>query len=251
MRKFSERDIPREVKRFYKTFEQISRRHNDVTVFDDFLTVFISRWTREKDFHDEWEYAKKKYDEKELMLFSDLGKIYIQDFSELIDSGTYQWFDFFGTLYEFISSYSKASALGQFFTPASLVDMLVKMQGIENGATVNDPACGSSRMLIAAHANNPTIFVFGEDLDLMCCKMSIINCFMHGCNAQIVWRNSLDFNDYKKGWKILFPEIKVLKKEDSFTWNVSQRILSELKEQNKTEEKKEEIFKPQLELFGT
>jgi type I restriction enzyme M protein len=252
--RITERDIPEEVKRFYKTFEQIVRRHTDIIVLDDFLTLFIANWSKEKELHDEWIKAKSRYSEKEIKLFGELVMIYMEDFSELISSEKYKWFDFFGTLYEFLSSNSKRKGMGQFFTPPSLVDFLTQLQlrGIKPGMNVNDPACGSARFLISAHANIPGVIVFGEDLDLLCCKMSIVNCFMHGCNAQIVWRNSLDLNDYKKGWQVLFPEIKLLQKEESFTWLVNQEYLAELKEQREEKNNKPKSEpEPQLELFGT
>ena len=221
-------DIPVEVKNFYKKFETLSRKYYEPQILEDFLTLFMANFSMDPVIQGDWNQAKTRYTPEEIKVFGELVVIYITDLNKIFQESDLQWFDFFGTLYEFISSQSKRAGLGQFFTPATIVNFMVISKGdMEPGTTVNDPSCGSGRFLIAAHATHPHIRVFGEDLDLLCCKMSVVNCLMSGCDAEIVWRDSLDPNSYNRGWKIHFPEIKGLDKENSFTYHCAQAHLQE------------------------
>ena len=88
---------------------------------------------------------------------------------------THGAWDSFGTIYEACyQSKSKAGALGQFFTPANVSDLMAQIVGgneskDENGVTTYyDCACGSGRTLVSAwkkcdqYAKN---FFMGGDLD--------------------------------------------------------------------------------------
>jgi type I restriction enzyme M protein len=109
---------------------------------------------------------------------------------------------------------------------------------IGRGLTINDPACGSGRMLIAFHAKNPGNYVFGEDLDPMCCKMACINLMIHGCEGEIVNHNSLQPDDYIQGWSINadirksgLPSIRPLAKENSFVHRMWHKAPSGLQQE--------------------
>lgn len=229
----SSRDIPNEIKSFWKLFEQLAYRHQYVTVFDDFLTMCVFNFSLDdpnyKSSRDE---AMKKYDEKEHKLFNEcffemLNCIKIQ----IVDHGE-KWFDFFGDLYQTISSNYKSSAMGQFFTPKHVVDAMLQISNIPKDATVSDPCCGSGRMLLATHVHSEGCFVYAQDLDLMCCKMTMLNFVFHGCNGEVVWSNSLDLYDYKKGWRIQphpiigLPVISDLPKEQSYIYGVNQNQIN-------------------------
>ena len=55
-----------------------------------------------------------------------------------------------GESYMQLSSRSKASALGQFFTPMPICVLMAQIVEVEPGKTICDPACGSGRTLLAA-----------------------------------------------------------------------------------------------------
>jgi len=59
---------------------------------------------------------------------------------------------------------------GQFFTPEHITDMMALMtvpsESEEGRQVVCDPCCGSGRMLMSAHKNNPEAFLVGIDLDV-------------------------------------------------------------------------------------
>jgi type I restriction enzyme M protein len=228
-----DRDIPNELKSFWKVFQKLAYRHQYVTVFDDYLTMCVFNFSMdEPTYKITRDDAMKKYNTEEHKLFGELFFEMLKIYSEQIVQREKAWYDFFGDLYQAISSTHKSQAMGQFFTPDSVVDMIVRMNYIQQGVEVNDPACGSGRFLIAAHAISGGCFVYGQDLDVMCCKMTVLNMVLHGCNGEVVWGNSLDLYDYKYGWQIKpnheirLCAIAPLPKEQSFIWQVNQNIIS-------------------------
>lgn len=141
-----------------------------------------------------------------------------------------EWYDAFGNYYEMYSSKWRRSNKGQFFTPEAVVEIMVQITAMKgSGLTISDPACGSGRMLICSHVNNPTNYHFGEDIDKTCCMMAALNMFIHGAEGEIVWHDSLDYDSYYGGWlinpnfsKTHFPHIENLEKENSFIWRMNQ-----------------------------
>ncbi len=70
------------------------------------------------------------------------------------------------------------------------------------GLTVNDPACGSGRMLLAFNNVAPGNYLVGQDLDHICTKMTAINMALHGCQGQAVNGNSLNPEDFRFGFEV-------------------------------------------------
>jgi type I restriction enzyme M protein len=240
------RNIPTELKTFFKLFEQLAYRHQYSTVFDDYLTMCIYNFS-----YDNLEYKKMRddrmnnYEKKEHDLFNQLFFEMLKVLNDQLGSGLMKWYDFFGSIYEAIISSHKSQAMGQFFTPVHVVDAMVLMNSIEKDSAVNYPACGSGRMLIASHVHSGGCYVYGQDLDLMCCKMSVLNMVFHGCNGEVVWQDSHNLNDYRKGWRIR-PNylvgicfIEDLPKEESYIWNVNQNYKRRYLKENDQEKRKE------------
>lgn len=131
-----------------------------------------------------------------------------------------QWYDAFGDLY--MALHPGGGGKGQFFTPPSVAAVtahaaldgldLHEAKGAEttfgHRVTINDPAAGSSRMLLAGAvifrqmqhdqlgydaikqaARRP--YLVAEDLDYNCVKMSAINMAIHGCFGECVCHDSL------------------------------------------------------------
>tara|TARA_A100001015_G_scaffold273925_1_gene329833 strand:+ start:102 stop:1661 length:1560 start_codon:yes stop_codon:yes gene_type:complete len=111
--------------------------------------------------------------------------------------------DFFGRIYEFFLmkfSMSGAGAQegGEFFTPPSLVQLIVNF--IEpNHGIVHDPACGSGGMFIqtAQFINdkvkksiNESITVYGTELKTNNTKLAKMNLAIHGLEGKIIEENS-------------------------------------------------------------
>ncbi len=100
--------------------------------------------------------------------------------------------DYLGRVYEeqaIVNSYA-----GQFFTPEHLVEMMARMtmpEELSDNSLVNDPACGSGRMLIAGIKRNRFATFLGTDTDLTCVHMATLNCLVRNANTYIVHGNSL------------------------------------------------------------
>ena len=100
---------------------------------------------------------------------------------------------------------------GQFFTPHTICDFLAKISlddreeeteprvlcgSFGRRVVVNDCACGSARLLLAAHDTNcerghRAYYFIGEDIDRICCKMAAVNMCAHGMFGEVVCHNTL------------------------------------------------------------
>lgn len=103
--------------------------------------------------------------------------------------------DFFGSMYEEVfQGKGKASALGQFYTPQSLCDMMAKMVDCPDAGTFNDCACGSGRTMIAAHMESDrrklNVYEAG-DIDYISCKMCALNFMIHGMVGTVKQQDAL------------------------------------------------------------
>lgn len=194
-------DCPHAVRQFIGTLNKFSGRFYDYTVFHDFIDYAIAcllfdgcEETRNR--------LTQSYKE-DYKLFSELFKdlVLIYD-ANITDEKS--WFDPLGEIYMAIASSNKKSGMGQFFTPQHVCEMMAKMMLPDNqksGLKINDPACGSGRTLLAANSYLNECFVFGEDLDPLCAKMSAINLAIHGCQGQVCCMNSLS-QDFYFGFEV-------------------------------------------------
>lgn len=193
-------DIPSNLKPFFKIFERVAHRHQYSEVFFDFILMTLN-WFANAELKDQWLSAAKKYSKEELQLFNEMFHELLRVFSDEINTKGQRWFDPFGNLYQTISSNYKASAMGQFFTPESVCDMIamsmINGQKDEEGnykvhhATVGEPACGSGRLILAAHAHNPMNFYWACDKDPICAKMTAINMCLHNAAGVVFVGDSL------------------------------------------------------------
>ena len=98
--------------------------------------------------------------------------------------------DLMGDAYEILlkkfADESKAKA-GEFYTPRSVVKLLVRILDPQPGERVYDPACGSGGMLIEAvrHMRNSKLCfgrVFGQEQNPMNAAIAKMNLFLHGAS---------------------------------------------------------------------
>lgn len=215
------RDIPSEQRAFFKVFERIAYRHQYSEVFDDYLTMLIN-WFANGEQQEMRDRAMKKYPEEEKKLFNEMYEAHVHLFHEQIITKGYKWYDPLGDFYQTISSNYKASAMGQFFTPACMCDMMAEML-IDKNKTfqmISDPCVGSGRMLLAAHALQPMNYYWAIDIDPMCAKMAAINMCMHnacglvtqGDTLRLEYRTSYSIERVQVGENYL-PYLKVLDNE--------------------------------------
>ena len=135
------------------------------------------------------------------------------------------WYDILGEFYmNGIAGRGKKSGMGQFFSPPHICDFMAKTTdpGENGGESVQDCACGSGRMLLAANALHPGNRCYAQDLDRICCMMAACNFLIHGIRGEVVCGDALDPTDFREGWRINevlgytgIPTVSVMKREDS------------------------------------
>lgn len=182
--------------KLYTTFLDLIQRVKDdpLKVFDDALT-YILRYLSIDDMDTPW-----LHDENDNQAFADFMAAYFAYQQEQV--ATKFWYDAWGDMFmEFSGKYK--SFRGQFFTPAAVADLCAKMsvpQQQGDRPIINDCACGSARMLLAAERlafekGTTQPYLIGEDIDGMCCKMAAINMAVHGCLGEVVRHDSLQTPD--------------------------------------------------------
>lgn len=176
---------------FNDKFAALARQEDAGTVFDDLLTYIISLFSFECPWEPRGHYRMPDVRSRFFELFREI-VLLMQ--SRLQNAG--DWYDPFGLFYEtYVSSQSRKTCSGQFFTPPHVVDLMVRMQGGREftgaGMSINDPACGSGRFLIAFNALYPGNFCCGEDIDRTCALMTVCNFILHGVDGEVIWHDSL------------------------------------------------------------
>lgn len=195
-----------ELREFEKQFNHIVNvtHHDAITVFDDLLTFIIFNFNPEPKPNPYW-----KYSQEQNQLFFQLMREWLNVMQRMIDARG--WYDAFGDF--FMSNVGRTSQQykGQFFTPHTICDFMAKVALDDKGeetephvtcgafgkrVVVNDCACGSARMLLAAHATNcerdhrPYYFI-AEDIDRICCKMAAVNMCAHGMFGEVVLHDTI------------------------------------------------------------
>ncbi len=102
--------------------------------------------------------------------------------------------DVMGVAYEFLikkfADMSKKNA-GEFYTPRSIVKLLVRILAPQAGETVCDPACGTGGMLIEAikymhGAKSAYGKIYGQEKNLTTSAIAKMNLFLHGAKDFII-----------------------------------------------------------------
>ena len=182
--------------KLYTSFLELVRKINDdaLKVFDDALT-YILRYLSIDTTDAVWPHG-----ERDNQAFAQFMADYFQYQKE--QTVTKFWYDAWGDMFMELSGKFK-SFRGQFFTPASVADLCARMSEQERSGArpvINDCACGSARMLLAAEQlayerGSVQPYLIGEDIDGMCCKMAAINLAVHGCLGEVVRHDSLEHPD--------------------------------------------------------
>ena len=145
--------------------------------------------------------------------------------NELKTTGKY-YYDYLGTFYEdVIQSRYKAGTRGQFFTPhdvGKVMAMLCFSNSTLDGVSY-DCACGSGRLLLDAHEQNPNNILIGWDMDPQACKMAVLNLYIAGARGSILCMNSLDLTFYEAwrvnnymGYGLNVPHIELVSQSEAY-----------------------------------
>ncbi len=118
--------------------------------------------------------------------YSEMGKIdYLLNAMTYIGNASEGFEDALGEVFMTHISHGR---LGQYFTPMPICKMMAMMSNIDSttyGQSVDDPACGSGRMLLAAASINRNMIFNGTDLDATCCKMAAVNLLLNSLTGSI------------------------------------------------------------------
>ncbi len=139
----------------------------------------------------------KNYQELDAVLLRELIRVFNKDSVRKLKG------DVFGRIYEFFLmkfSMSGAGAQegGEFFTPPSLVQLIVNFIEPDHGI-VHDPACGSGGMFVQTghfvkdhshRAVNEAIKVYGTELKSNNTRLAKMNLAIHGIEGKIIESNS-------------------------------------------------------------
>lgn len=194
-------DIPSKLRPLEKLIMDFSyaNGYDPINVFDDFLTYIIHGFSLGAPPLHSWKYKKQQN-----IVFMEMVTEWVQLMHrELKDDA--HWFDPFGDLYMAIVSRGTQQGQGQFFTPVHICDLMVMCTCEEEkktGQRINDPTCGSGRLLLAYHVRHPGNYLVAEDINRTCCLMTVCNMLVHGCVGEVVWHDSLNPKNFMGGWKV-------------------------------------------------
>lgn len=216
---------------------------DEIQAFDEFLEYGIAQHSHT--IHKDLTSAPKEVREAYFNVYSEWVKLQYRK----IHTEHKGWFDAFGLYFEIHSSKWGRQKKGQFFTPEPICDFMARINVTEDmeRQTIQDPTCGSGRLLLASHACNPKNFQYGQDLDRTCCLMSALNMMIHGIQGEVVHGDALNPDSFFSGWAINpnikqlqgIPHIENLEKENSFIFHVAQSYKKEREAEIKQEEQEE------------
>lgn len=200
------------MKEVEKIFNKIGYKYGYYDVFSDLCTIAVCCFALGR-YEDDYFAAFNKYDKETQKLFPELLAQIVLAYEENAhqdcgDGGA--WCDPLGRLFEMYSSKMGRQAMGQFFTPEHICDLMARLTNdAEAKGSVCDPSCGSGRNLIAhskMHVNNRlNCFYVGADLDSLCCRMTVLNLVFNGMKGVVIHMDSLSMEVFG-GYRVHLPE---------------------------------------------
>lgn len=184
------------VRRMANVFDKYRHKYEPYFLFERFLEFVITG------FDQTFSPLKRPFDNDEKSICMEIFGEWTLSMQDCLQS--HEWYDLLGDLYmNYLSGTMKKKWTGQFFTPMHICDFMAKIldPGEHVGEKVMDNACGSGRMLLAAHMARPGNYCCAQDMDRICCLMTVCNFIIHGVNGEVVWGDSLDPSDYREGWR--------------------------------------------------
>jgi type I restriction enzyme M protein len=218
-------DFPNHLKGWSSLYDRLSYRHGHHQVFSDYVDYSLLCFKAAVD-----EPGRLKKENERQALVKRYGSDYdtlvlmFHEHVKILAAKLHEgaaWYDLLGTAYECIVGKYKSSAMGQFFTPESLCDLIARMTIASEGQdkTISDPACGSGRLLLAAHGVNHKNQYYGDDKDPLCTKMTAVNMALHGMRGQACCVDTLCL-DWVFGYNIIpainFGYIAITEMPDKF-----------------------------------
>lgn len=198
-----------------------------IKVLDDSLTYIVCSLCTNDHIDVAWQYGEKENEQ-----FSNFFMTYVLYLQEKL--AEVSWYDAWGDLFMDLSGSFK-SLCGQFFTPPGVADLTARCSSDDTTGMkiINDCACGSARMLLAAFIQyQGNTYLVGEDIDGICCKMAAVNLAVHGCTGEIIRHDSLkEPGEFRYGYLINesilesgIPSIRISREKKDF-WKFRNTIM--------------------------
>lgn len=223
-----------------KVFEKYHHKYEPYSLFERFLEYVIAC------FNESTAPLERPYDKEEGTACMELLNEWVLTMQDLLQSN--EWYDLLGDVYmNYLSGTMKKKWTGQYFTPMNICTFMSKIvePGEQCGELIMDNACGSGRMLLAGHVVHPGNYCCAQDLDRICCLMTVCNFIIHGVRGEVVWGDGLDPLDFRQGWKtngmlnvIGIPTVRSIDKMESILYRNGLAMLA------RANEKKSEATPP-------
>jgi len=184
-------------KQMMAVFEKYRHKYEPYTLFERFMEFVIAG------FDITFSTIERPFSPEEAGPCAELLNAWVMSMNDALKSK--KWYDILGDVYmNYLAGTMTKQWSGQFFTPMHICDFMAKITepGENGGESVMDCACGSGRMLLAAHIVHLGNYCCAQDMDRICCLMTVCNFIIHGVRGEVVWGNSLDPLDYRGGWKV-------------------------------------------------
>jgi len=185
-------------KQFEKALSSLAYSQSLWNVFEDFLdyTLLMLRWHDVKEDH--FSELKNRYPKEEQH------KLFAEAFYALACMADNEGAGFYDPFGDYFMEHFGNKFKGQFFTPETVTDFMAQItiaDDTPDGTSVLDPACGSGRTLLSAAKLNRKMIFYASDIDLNCCKMTVINMMLNTMVGEVAWMNSLTMEHWKS-WHI-------------------------------------------------
>ncbi|MCT1526090.1 SAM-dependent methyltransferase [Sphingobacterium hotanense] len=174
---------------FISLLDQLALRHSYYNAFEAFLDCAINGLSMNYSPYT-MEAIRKTYSQDERYMFGEMIRCWIYSCNiNVPDDNSFH--DFLGKMYE-RNAMTKQKGFAQYFTPEDICRFMVQILApYENAEAIAEPACGSGRFNLAAHACNHRLIHHANDLDYTCAKMTALNFFIHGVKGVVTSDDTL------------------------------------------------------------
>lgn len=191
------------LKPFATYLEELAYHKSRFDIFDDFLTMMVCALSMERK-EEEYLRTVKGYSRNELDVFC-------KAFASVVMEMEYHPLtDPFG---DYFQEHISHGHNGQFFTPHHVCDLMAGIvqgcnKGQEDGSTkkINDPACGSGRLILSSAKYDRTSYFVGCDISATCCKMTLVNMCLNSLKGEVHHMDTLSQKTWRK-WRVIIDRI--------------------------------------------
>lgn len=191
------------LKPFATYLEELAYHKSRFDIFNDFLTMMVCALSMGQK-EEEYLRTVKGYSRDELDIFC-------KAFASVVMEMEYHPLtDPFG---DYFQEHISHGHNGQFFTPYNVCDLMAGIvqecnNGQEDGSAkkINDPACGSGRLILSSAKYDRTSYFVGCDISETCCKMTLINMCLNSLQGEVHHIDTLGQTTWRQ-WRVIVDRI--------------------------------------------